>query len=443
MTTQDSVVSTSTSVAEPAPNYKYYVLGLLFLVGTVNFIDRQILSILQEPIKNELGLSDSEIGLLPLAFVLLYVTSGLPIARLADRYVRQTVLAVCITVWSVMTALCGLAQGYMHLMIARAGVGAGEAGAMPITHSLIADYFPPDRRATAIAIYATAVPMGAMLALIAGGTIADAFGWRMAFLVVGLPGVLLALIIRFTLKEPPRGHSEGLADPGTPPKLGDVARYLWARRSFRHMAFAGALQGAIAYGTAQWYPSFFQRIYEMSLSETAITLGLLTGIAGVVGVFGSGVLADRLGKEDQRWYLWICILAQLIGTPLTILALWLSSPLWAMVALFLPMVFGNAFIAITGAVTQNLAPLRMRAASAAVKTIVLTLVGLGMGPLLIGVLSDWFEPTYGVMSLRYALSVALLINFWSAAHYYFAVKHLRGDLAYAQDVNHGGAVGSG
>ena len=202
--------------------YRYYVLAIIFVTAVFNFIDRQILSILQEPIKNEFDLDDSQVGSLSLVFTVFYVGLAIPLARLADTTVRRNMLAICLSVWSLMTALCGMAQSFWHLAVARAGVGAGEAGGAPICHSMIADYFPPENRATALSVYAMGVPVGIMLGLVIGGVVAENFGWRMAFLVVGLPGLLLALVIYFTVREPPRGLSENLVDSGDAPKLVDV-----------------------------------------------------------------------------------------------------------------------------------------------------------------------------------------------------------------------------
>ncbi len=408
--------------------YRYYVLGLLFFVAMFNFIDRQILSILQEPIKEDLRLSDSQVGALSLVFTLFYVGASLPLARVADLHVRKTVLAVVLTVWSAMTALGGLAQNVWQLAAARAGVGAGEAGASPTSHSLIADYFPPEYRATAISVYVMGVPIGIMLGLVVGGFVAEAYGWRTAFFVVGLPGVLLAGVIYFTLREPPRGLSEGTQDTGEAPKVREVLNYLWQLHSFRHLVLGAGLQAMVAYGTLQWLPSFFLRVHHMSLSDVALTYGVMVGVAGIIGTVGSGLLADRLARVDKRWYLWICALAMAVATPFSVIALLVGNAWLALALYFIPMILANTFIGVTGAVVQSLSPLRMRSLAAATKTLILNLIGLGFGPFIIGVLSDAFNAGDEGQGLRYAMISLLVINLWAVFHYLQGAKSLPKDL---------------
>ncbi len=429
MTTVDTAKGTSRFDTKEFPaRYRYYVLAIIFITAVFNFIDRQILAILQEPIKNEFGLDDAQVGSLSLVFTIFYVGLALPLARLADTTVRRTMLAICLSVWSFMTALCGVAQNFWQLSVARAGVGAGEAGGAPICHSMIADYFPPENRATALSVYAMGVPVGIMLGLVIGGVVAENFGWRMAFLVVGLPGLLLALVIFFTVREPPRGLSENLVDTGEAPKLTEVFSYLWQLNSFRHLAVAAGLQAMVAYGTFQWLPAFLVRVHGFSVQDVGLTVGPLLGIAGLIGTIGSGLLADRLARQDQRWYLWMCALSMAIATPFAIAAFLAGSATFALALYFIPMILGNTFIGVTGAVVQGLAPVRMRALAAATKTMVLNLIGLGLGPFIIGFLSDTFNQGDSGEGLRYAMLWLVTINLWSAIHYMIGARSLREDL---------------
>lgn len=432
MATVETPVTSSRMDTKDFPaRYRYYVLGVIFVTAVFNFIDRQILSILQEPIKIEFGLDDSQVGLLSLVFTLFYVGFGLPIARFADQNVRRSVLAVCLSVWSLMTAFCGLAQNLWQLMVARAGVGAGESGAAPICHSMIADYFPPENRATALSVYALGVPVGLMLGFIIGGQIAENFGWRAAFFVVGLPGLLLALIIYFTVREPPRGLSENRQDNGTAPPISEVVAYLWKIHSFRHLAIGAGLQAMVAYGTIQWLPTFFVRVHNMSVGDVALVIGPMFGVAGLIGTVGSGIVADRLARHDRRWYLWMCALSMAIATPFAAATLLVGSPAVAFAVNFIPMILANTFIGVTGATVQGLAPLRMRALAAAIKTLVLNLIGLGLGPLIIGVLSDMFNTGDSGEGLRYAMLALVSINLWAAVHYMIGARTLREELDQA------------
>ena len=254
--------------------YRHYALGLLLLGYVVNFVDRSILSILLEPIKHDLELSDGELGLLGgLAFAMFYATLGIPIAALADRWSRVKVLAISMVIWSAMTALCGLAGGFISLLLARIGVGVGEAGASPPSHSLISDYFPVETRATALSIYTLGVPVGSMIGNYLGGVGAEEFGWRMTFFLVGAPGILVALLIWATLREPPRGMSdvpiarEKPKSEDTAPPMREVAVFLWNKVSFRHIAFAAGLHAFVSYGVGTWNAPFLIRSHNMPIVE--------------------------------------------------------------------------------------------------------------------------------------------------------------------------------
>ena len=410
-----------------------YVLGVLVVVYTTNFIDRQILSILLEPIKAELLLSDTQLGMLTgFAFALFYATLGIPIARFADRSNRRNVIALALTVWSAMTALSGLAQNYWHLLAARIGVGVGEAGCSPPAHSMLSDYYPPERRATALGIYSIGIPLGILFGFSIGGWMAEIFGWRTAFFLVGVPGLLLALVMRFTVKEPVRGMSEGRTAAVDQPSIGETVRTLWSRRSFRHLAFGGALTAFVGYGWVTWMPSFLIRSHELGMGEAGTWLGLIFGIPGGIGIAVGGYLADRLGGWDPRWYLWVVAVTLLLATPFAIGVFYAPTAAGALVFLVFPVLLGNCYQATTFSQTQGLVSLRMRAVAAAFLLFVLNIIGLGAGPQAVGIVSDLLADRFGADSLRYSLLAFSFVNVWAAFHYWMAGRYLPADLAAAR-----------
>ena len=413
-----------------SPAARQYALSVLVVVYTFNFIDRQILSILIEPIKAELGLSDGQLGLLAgFAFALFYATLGIPIARYADRSNRRSLIALALAVWSGMTALSGLAQNFWHLLVARIGVGVGEAGCSPPAHSMIADYFPANQRSTALGIYSLGIPAGIMFGFIAGGWMNEFFGWRAAFFVVGIPGLLLAILVRFTVREPTRGMAEGRSIVGAQPSMVDTFRYLWTKRAFRHLAFGGALTAFVGYGVVSWIPAFLIRSHGMGTGEAGTWLGLIIGIPGGIGIALGGWLADRYGARDTRWYLWIVTVSLLAALPFGIGVYLAASPYLALLLLVIPVALGNFYQATTFSQTQGLVTLRMRSVAAAVLLFILNIIGLGLGPSFTGYLSDLLRPQFGVESLRWSLLICGLVNIWAAYHYYVAGKYLRADLA--------------
>ena len=412
-----------------SPAVRNYALGVLVVVYTFNFIDRQILSILLEPIKQDLGLSDSALGMLTgFAFALFYATLGIPIARFADRSNRRNLIAGALAIWSAMTAVSGLAQNFWHLLLARIGVGVGEAGCSPPAHSMLADYFPTENRATALGIYSLGIPFGILFGFIAGGWLNEFFGWRVAFFIVGVPGLLLAILVRFTLREPPRGMAEGRVADEEQPTIMETFRFLWSKRSFRHMAVGGGLTAFVGYGVITWVPSFLIRSYGMSTGDVGTYLGLILGIPGGIGIALGGYLADRYGTRDTRWYLWIVSVALIASTPL-FFGVYLSNTAFAsLMFLILPILLGNFYQATTFSQTQGLVSLRMRSVAAAVLLFILNMIGLGAGPQAVGILSDVLQPSYGDESLRYALLILSTVQIWAAYHYYQAGKSLKDDL---------------
>ena len=427
------------------PNYRKYALGILLIGYIINFVDRSILSLLLEPIKLELALTDSQLGFLGgLAFAVFYTFLGIPIAALADRRSRVKILAVSMVIWSAMTAICGLANNFLTLLLARIGVGVGEAGASPPSHSLISDYFPIETRATALSIYALGIPLGTMIGSFVGGWGADTVGWRYTFFLVGVPGIIFAFIVWFTLREPPRGMSDIKLDAPSappvntapPPPVSTVLKLLWSKTSFRHLAFAAGLHAFVSYGAGTWNAPFFIRIHEMSLTDIGSILALIAGI-GAIGTFFGGYISDKLSDRtnDKRWYFWVPGIATLVMVPFQLVA-YLYGGVWVVVAsLMMVGILGNAYLGPSFAMTQALVSLRMRAVASAILLFVLNLIGMGLGPYFVGVLSDILTPDFGIYSIRYAMCAAVLVNVWAACHYFIGARTMRGDLADTQEMN--------
>ena len=419
----------SASQSDKIYNARHYALGILVVVYTFNFIDRQILSILLEPVKADLGLSDTAMGMLTgFAFAMFYATLGIPIARYADRSNRRNLIALALGIWSFFTALSGVAQNFWHLLAARIGVGVGEAGCSPPAHSMIADYYPAEQRATALGIYSLGIPIGIMFGLFAGGWINELFGWRMAFFVVGVPGIILALVVRFSLAEPPRGMAEGRADSGTQPGVGETLAYLWQKKSFRHMSFAAALTAFVGYGFVTWAPAFLIRSFGMGTGEIGTWFGLILGIPGGIGIVMGGWLADKFGAKDPKWYLWTTAIALILVTPFNIIVYLATDSTMALLGMIIPVLLGNFYQATTFSQTQGISELRMRAVAAGILLFIINIIGLGFGPQVVGVISDILSARYGTESLRYALLVCSLVNIWAGAHYFIAGRHLKDDL---------------
>jgi MFS family permease len=413
----------------------YYALGVLTLVYSFNFIDRQLLAILQESIKADLGLSDSQLGLLTgFAFAVFYVTAGIPIARWADRSNRRNIVALSLAVWSGMTAVSGMAQNYLQLLLARIGVGVGEAGGSPPSHSMISDIFPVHQRASALGFYSTGVNVGILFGFLLGGWLNEYFGWRIAFLVVGAPGILLALLVRFTVAEPIRGLSENKQVSDRPIPVTEVLALLWSRRSFRHLAVASGLTAFVAYSIISWGASYFIRSHGMSTGELGTWLALIMGLGGAIGAFGGGVIADRLGNRDKRWYVWVPAIAGMLATPFIVATYSVDSAYLALLCSVVPGVMGNVFLGSTVATVHGLVGVRMRAMSSAVFFFILNIIGLGLGPFSVGLLSDYLALDYGQESLRYAMLMILPgVGVWAVVHFIFASQNLREDLQNAPD----------
>jgi MFS family permease len=409
------------------PRYRWWVLGVLTAVYTSSHVDRQIMGILLEPIKLELGASDTQMGfLVGLTFAIFYAGLGIPIAMLADRRNRRNIITAATLIWSVMTVVCGYAATFVQLALARIGVGVGEAGSSPPSHSVISDLFGASSRGTAMGIFALGVNIGLLIAYLAGGWLSENYGWRVTFIVVGAPGVLIALVLFFTTREPERGASDagGAAIAGEVPGLGAVARHMWSTKAIRHTVIGSSLAGFVGYGFVLWMPSFLSRSHGLSPTEIGLTLALLTGFVGGLGTFAAGRLADVLARRDERWRAWV-VAAGKAGYVPFLAAVFLVDDLWLALALYvIPAFFGGFYLAPTFALIQGLVSLRMRALASSITLFILNIIGLGFGPQLVGVLSDLFAPAYGQESLRMALLVLTFLNLWCAWHYWLAGRAL-------------------
>lgn len=421
-----------------SPAARYYALVLLTIVYAFNFIDRQLLAILQESIKTDLGLTDGQLGLLAgFAFAVFYVSAGIPIARWADHSNRRNIVAGSVFLWSLMTAVSGFVHNYTQLLLARIGVGVGEAGGSPPSHSIISDIFPPEKRASALGFYSTGVNIGILFGFLLGGWLNEFFGWRVAFMVVGAPGILLAIVVRMTLAEPIRGLTEKKSSTSASApsaSFGRVLATLWGRKSFRHMAFAAALNAFCGYSTASWTASFMIRSHQMSTGELGTWLALISGLGGAIGVLFGGLLADKLGARDKRWYMWVPCLAGLVSVPFMAGVYLTNAAYTALLLSVIPGLLHNVYLGSTIATTHALVGLRMRAQSSAILFLILNLIGMGLGPLLIGMFSDHLQPALAEHSLRQAMLLILpAVMGWSAIHFALAGRTLRQDLSDSPD----------
>jgi predicted MFS family arabinose efflux permease len=424
-----------TMAAAFSPAYRRYALAVLMLAYTANYVDRQILSILLQPIKLELGLSDTQLGFLSgITFALFYATLGIPIAMWADRGNRRNIITLALTIFSGMTVLCGMVTNFVQLAIARIGVGVGEAGSSPPAHSMISDMFPPQERASAMAVYSVGINLGILIGFLVGGWVSEWYGWRAAFFVVGAPGLLIALLVRFTLREPLRGHADGLTAQGesAAPRIAEVFRLLWTQRSFRHISFGCALAAMGGYAGVTWMPAFLMRSFEMQPGAIGTALALIIGFFGGAGTYAAGYLGDRFGKRDLRWNVWIVAILMAVAFPFSISLYLAGNEVLALVVFVYPAFAGAAYIAPALAMTQALVTVRMRAAASAVLLFILNLIGMGLGPQLAGLFSDLYGPSMGAESLRYALLTMSVVWIWAAVHFFLAARTLREDIERAR-----------
>ncbi len=398
-------------------------LAMLLLVYSFNFLDRQILSILAQPVQRDLGLDDGQMGMLGgLAFAALYSTLAIPLALVADRTSRTWVITLSLGVWSAFTALCGMAQNFTQMFLFRLGVGVGEAGGVAPSYALIADTFPPERRARALAIYSLGIPLGAAGGVLLGGYIAQAVEWRIAFYTVGLAGIVIAPFFRLIVKDPPRPVATADRIP-----VGRVFGILAAKPSFWLLAFGAAAGSMCGYGVGFWLPSLMMRSFGLDLIQTGQFFGALLLSGGVAGILLGGSLGDRLGARNKRWYALLPALCYVLGTPLFIAGV-LSSGWGAAFALFLlPQALVYVWLGPVLTAVQHLVPAHMRATASACFLLINNLIGLGLGSWVVGQLSKGLAPTYGSESLRYAIAAALCLYLVAGALMALASRRLARD----------------
>ena len=397
--------------AERGGRYRYVVLAMLILAYTFNFLDRQVLGILKEPIKHDLGLTDTQLGVMGgVAFAALYTTLGVPIAWLADRVSRTWIMTAALALWSAFTMTCGLAGGFWSLFAARMGVGVGEAGGVAPAYSLISDYFPSTQRARALAAYSFGIPLGTALGVLFGGLIAAYVNWRWAFVSVGAAGLLLAPVFKWVVKDPVRGGLDSAA--GVPvaniaPRFNAVLATVFPKPSFWLLAFGAASSSICGYGVAFWLPSFFIRSLGLTLAQTSVYYSGISLLGGVAGIWLGGWLADRFGAKNRAAYALAPAICFLIALPCFLLAMNTTSLSWAFIFFLIPTGLNLAWLGPVLGAVQHLAPANMRTTTSALFLLINNLLGIAVGLWFFGFLSDQLAPRYGAESMRYAISYGL------------------------------------
>ena len=408
----------------------WLALTLLTAIATIGFVDRIVMNVLAVPVKAEFGLSDTQIGLLTgLAFAVLNVTLGIAVARYAERGHRLSLIAVGTLLWSLATAACGLVGSFAQLLLARVGVGVGEAVGLPANQSVIADYFPPERRATAMSVLLLSPPIGAFIGSAGGAWVGQEYGWRSAFFIVMIPGIVLALLAWALIAEPPRGRHDREASAEVP-SLGAVVRRLTALASARHLLAGSTLASMVGFGLNSFVALLLVRKFGFSLAQAGLFAGILASLPGAISVVLGGRLADWFGERRASAYALVPGLCLLIAMPIYVFAITrdAAGPLLGLV--FVAALFQYTYLGVTYGVFQNLLHSRMRATGSALLNAVYGLIGQGLGPLLVGWLSDRLAPRFGSGDgLAYAMAITAALYLWAAAHYLLAGRHIGPDLA--------------
>lgn len=403
----------------PSAAYVWYVILLLCVVNVFSYMDRMALSVLLPSIKADLVLSDGQLGLLVgFAFFLFYAVCGIPVARWADRGIRRDIIAITLTVWSVMTALSGAAQNFWHLFAARVGLGAGEAGCIPSAQSIISDYVPLKKRSGVYALHTFGMSAGTMLGLILAGWLGEAVGWRWAFVVLGLPGIAVAILVRLTLREPRRGASDGVDcdEPSLP--FRETLATLWRCRTYRLVVMFLVANGFVTVALLQWWPSFYGRVFGTSLSSIGAYLGLAVGAGAGIGTIIGGLVAHKAGQKDIGLPLMISAGAICLAIPAVLGSLFSQSSHQSMLLAGLTIMLWSVPSGPVTAAMYSVTKPRMRATASAVTIFFISVLGFGFGPLCVGVLSDLLTPSFGTEALRYALLLpACLLPLLIAALY--------------------------
>lgn len=411
-----------------------WMLAILTLVGICSTTDRAIIGTVLELIKRDFSLSDAQLGLVAgLAFAIAHAIVAVPAGALADRVSRRKVIAASLAVWSVMTALCGAAQNFVHLFLARAGVGAGEAGGQAATLSSVSDLFPPERRATAISIFYLSSPIGTMLAGAVGGLIAAAYGWRVSMAAAAAPGFILCIVLLF-FRDVPREPMTRAQQATAAPSFGDVLRFIRSQRALIHLFVGVALITLVMSGAGSFAYVFFMRYHHMNLRELGPIIGVTSGVVGIAMMLSSGLLADWLGKHDPRMRLWVIVVVLVAITPLVLLGFLLPQP-FALPLYLTHILINGVWMGPAFATAQNLTHPRMRSTVAAIMYVVNGFIGFGLGPVIVGNMSDYLSTAFGDQGLRISMMLATALAFWAAAHFAMATRSLKADLARAQDAS--------
>lgn len=405
------------------PSYRKYVLFMLMLVYMLNFVDRQLIVILQESIKADLGFSDTQLGIMSgFGFALFYVLFSIPIARLADHGNRRNIIAASLALWSLMTAVCGFTNSFIQMMLARMGVAIGEAGGSPPALSMISDIFPEKRRATAISIFTSGIYFGLILGFVFGGLLGQIYGWRVAFIVIGFPGVLLAIILLLTVKEPLRKEN-GSSGPalGMAEKQGfiQVLKALWKRKTFRYIALAGGATNFASYSIINWMPSYLLREFDLTMAEVGIWMGLATGLGGIIGTIGGGLLVDRLITFDRRWYVWFPLISIMCALVIGIFMLNSSNPFVAIALGGFSTILFSSWLPSVLAASHGIVNNQTRAQATAVLYFALNIIGMGFGPAAVGLISDSLGMFEGGTSLRIAMMASIIIGVFAANIFFY------------------------
>lgn len=429
---QDGKSQTETS-ADTSKAYTYYAVFLLMLVYSINIIDRNILSILLEPIKRDLGVSDTRIGFLTgFSFAIFYSTMAIPIAMWADIGNRKNIIALALSLFSVATVFCGLATGFLYLLLARVAVAVGEAGTAPASHSIIADMIPSHKRGTALGLYSVGGNIGILIGLPLAGFVSQWYGWRSAFYLVGAPGILVALLVFFTLREPQRKKNLALSAASPAPSIPsmlDVLKHFWSFRTLRHLVCGIAIMTISTNAIAVWHPAFLIRTYHLSPGEAATGFALIIGLVGGLGTVMGGYLADRMGKLDTRWKIWVMTCAQAVALPFCIVTYFVDSPAISLMLFLAPAFVFTFYMAPSISLIHEMVPERMRSRASAVFLLIVTVVGGSLGPQLTGILSDVLGSAYQGNSLRYAMIIMMVFWMVSMIQLSWASRYIRADFA--------------
>lgn len=412
---------------------RHFVLAILCMVAVINMVDRQIITIVLDPIKAEFGASDTAMGLLTgVIFAGFYAAASFPLARWADRGDRHVVMAVCLGFWSLMTTLGGVAQSFVQLAVTRVGVAVGEAGAQPTSHSMLSDLYPLRSRATVLAVFSACSSIGIGMGVLLGGWLSDTFNWRTAFFIVGVPGLLLALVVYFLLPEPKRGAADGLTDDEAPPPFIQVFMRLVRIPTYRYVILVASLGAFCGYGSLMWGPTFFRRVHDMTGTEAGLGFGVATMVGLFVGNIGAGIVADWAGRRDVRWYMGVAGIGPAIAFPCGVLYVLAPSTAVALVGYTLFMCFITFHTPTIATMVQTLAPLRMRATAWVIVSLCQIIVGIGLSPLFVGATNDWLEPRLGDEAIRYSMAMVITSSLLAGLAAWRGTRTVRADYAESQ-----------